>query len=958
MARMVLSTAVFCGLVVSLPIGRVVAQPVRRQPRVVRSPVTGRAVFISMPDGGAILVTPTRVNAAARPLDLFIQYRSQFGIGDLVSQLRLDRVRVDALGHVHTEFRQVHRGVPVFGGTLKSHQNARGEFTAANGFFFPVPDKLDPVPTLDRTAAGGVAVSITNDANATVEEIELVVVDPGWYGDRPRGAQLAYYVRVVDPALGLAEGFFIDARQGAVLDRWNLVENLKDRVVHDAMGGNALPGPIARTEGQSPTGNGEVDRAYDYAGDMYDFYFRAFGRDAFDDAGSTIRLTVNSTLLNCPNAQWNGSQAIFCAGFTQDDIVAHELTHAVVQHTAGLIYQNQPGQLNESYADVFGELVDLFNGDSAFPGPPMGPPWPVGSSGPGLDGPNDLRTDACIGGVALDVIDPPGLAGSYVAGRATFGPQLDETGISGRLVMADPPNACPAGVTLSNAAEIAGNIAVINRGGCNFIPKTRSAQSAGAIGVLMVNDREGPPPNMGGTGPLVSIPAISITQFEGEPIEAALVAGGTVDVTMRANSTNGGVRWLLGESGSGDAIRDMWNPICLGSPDRANHPFQLCSATDNGGVHSGSGVPNHAFALVTDGGSFNGFDVEGIGPIKSAAVWYRALAFYLSITSDFQSAYAALIQSATDLVDTFPIDPRTGFSSNDVFTAHDAEQVELALRAVEMDTPGRCGAIDPILDPTPQEFCPSRDTIYQDDFEQGTADWTVMNTNPPTPYDWVQRSGLPMEMAGTAWFAEDRNIGNCQTINESAVHSLISPVIGLFEDSTAPTLAFTHFVATELGYDGGNLKISVNGGPFELVPPSSFTFNPYNSVIDPVSSDPLTGEPAFTGLGGNWGTSVVSLEGIAGPGDTIQFRFDFGKDGCLGYNGWYLSDIVVFVCRPAGTGDFDGNGHVDLSDYAAFDQCNGRSARGGGPCANGDLDGSGVVDIRDLALLAPALLGP
>jgi hypothetical protein len=213
-------------------------------------------------------------------------------------------------------------------------------------------------------------------------------------------------------------------------------------------------------------------------------------------------------------------------------------------------------------------------------------------------------------------------------------------------------------------------------------------------------------------------------------------------------------------------------------------------------------------------------------------------------------------------------------------------------------------------------------------------------------------------MPGVGWFAEDRDIGDCQTADESAVHSLMSPPIDLFENATQPTLTFTHFITTEPKYDGGNLKISVNGGPFVLVPPTAFTFNAYNSLIDSASSNPMAGEGAFTGLGGTWGTSVVDISGFAGPNDRVQLRFDFGKDGCTGYDGWYLSELAVFTCLPAGDGDFDGNDRIDLSDYAAFQRCLRQSVRGGGFCAAGDLNGNLIVDISDLALLVQALSGP
>ncbi len=61
------------------------------------------------------------------------------------------------------------------------------------------------------------------------------------------------------------------------------------------------------------------------------------------------------------NAFWDGTQLVFGDGdrrvfdrFTKPvDVLGHEFSHGVVQHTAGLVYQGQPGALNESVADVF-----------------------------------------------------------------------------------------------------------------------------------------------------------------------------------------------------------------------------------------------------------------------------------------------------------------------------------------------------------------------------------------------------------------------------------------------------------------------------------------------------------------------------------------------------------------------------------------------------------------------------
>jgi hypothetical protein len=92
----------------------------------------------------------------------------------------------------------------------------------------------------------------------------------------------------------------------------------------------------------------------------------------------------------------------------------------------------------------------------------------------------------------------------------------------------------------------------------------------------------------------------------------------------------------------------------------------------NGGVHTNSGVANHAYALAVDGGTYNGKVVTGIGLTKAGKIWYRALTVYLTPASTFQDAYTAISQSATDLIGTSGI------------TASDRDQVVAALQAVEM----------------------------------------------------------------------------------------------------------------------------------------------------------------------------------------------------------------------------------------------------------------------------------
>ena len=74
----------------------------------------------------------------------------------------------------------------------------------------------------------------------------------------------------------------------------------------------------------------------------------------------------------------------------------------------------------------------------------------------------------------------------------------------------------------------------------------------------------------------------------------------------------------------------MWSPTCLGDPGKVTDAEYVCDTGDSGGVHSNSGVPNHAYALLVDGGSFNGVNVTGIGLDKAANLWWYNQTHYLT----------------------------------------------------------------------------------------------------------------------------------------------------------------------------------------------------------------------------------------------------------------------------------------------------------------------------------------
>ncbi len=130
-----------------------------------------------------------------------------------------------------------------------------------------------------------------------------------------------------------------------------------NRETYDANHSYSLPGTLVRSEGDGPTGDQDVDNAHDFAGTTYDYYFNTHGRDSYDDRGATLVSTANYG-NNYLNAFWNGEQTAYGDDFPVKDIVAHEWTHAVTEHSANLEYRWQFGALNESFSDIFGAMVD------------------------------------------------------------------------------------------------------------------------------------------------------------------------------------------------------------------------------------------------------------------------------------------------------------------------------------------------------------------------------------------------------------------------------------------------------------------------------------------------------------------------------------------------------------------------------------------------------------------------
>lgn len=371
-------------------------------------------------------------------------------------------------------------------------------------------------------------------------------------------------------------------------------------------------------------------------------------------------------------------------------------------------------------------------------------------------------------------------------------------------------------------------------------------------------------------------------------------------------------RWQMGE-GRGSALRDMWQPSCKGDPDAVDAANYWCSSGDGGGVHTNSGIPNHAYALLVDGGSYNSVTVAPIGFTKAAHIFWQAQSAYLTRTSDFAVLADALEAACADLLGANL--PALGFSatnpglSGEMITAGDCAAVTNAIAAVAMRAEPDCG-FEPLLDPTAPALCPMDNfqQLFFDDFESGFADWTATE-NPTNPGTWDSRNWeinntLPDGRTGQGLFGADPVNGDCGADLENGTIDLESPLISVPANYTTTLyLTFDHYVATESTWDGGIVQYQINGGSWQDVTSGDFVFNAYNANLRSASAgndNPLAGKAAFTGTDGgsvfgSWGTSQIALGTL--PGDDLRLRWRLGTDGCNGNDGWYLDNVSVGVCQ-------------------------------------------------------------
>lgn len=330
--------------------------------------------------------------AGAGPVDSAIKFLTEnknlFQMKDPRAELSVQRQDTDALGMEHIHLAQVYQGVPVFGADLAVHYSPKGKITAVNGKYIPwIKLSVKADISADKAVAAAQASLGSPASSSKFEPPQLVVLAPAG-----KQAILTWKITLASDNPQIRMVYFVDAHSGSIAASYNDLEAAKNRLTYSAGSSYSLPGTLMITEGGFSSDT-VAETAYKNVGLTYDYYYNNYGRDSIDNNGMTIVSTVHYG-KNYNNSFWNGYQIVLGDGdgniFTPLgdglDVVAHEITHGVTQHTAGLIYSYQSGALNESYSDVLGELAE------------PNPDWQIGES---------VYTPQITGDALRSLSDPP-----------------------------------------------------------------------------------------------------------------------------------------------------------------------------------------------------------------------------------------------------------------------------------------------------------------------------------------------------------------------------------------------------------------------------------------------------------------------------------------------------------------------------------------------------------------------
>jgi Zn-dependent metalloprotease len=276
-----------------------------------------------------------------------------------VKDIKTNSIKVNPdLNGEHYFFGQEINKIPLYGAQLLVHVKNNNEIYSISGNLAYKTNTTKELISTDR--AQKIAINQASQDAGFPQKIEVAGLKKyvlnkkvlGIGDDSTNFLVLAVLIKAGEPANFLSE-YFVDLENEKIVYVESRIKEALSRKINNCSGGCAL----ARAEGAAAVGDSDVNTVYDNFGTVYSYYNTDFQRDSFDGNGATLIGNVHYPMEGT-NAYWNGSQMMFSTGLTTLDVTAHELTHAVTERTANLVYEYQSGAMNESVSDIFASNID------------------------------------------------------------------------------------------------------------------------------------------------------------------------------------------------------------------------------------------------------------------------------------------------------------------------------------------------------------------------------------------------------------------------------------------------------------------------------------------------------------------------------------------------------------------------------------------------------------------------
>ena len=205
--------------------------------------------------------------------------------------------------------------------------------------------------------------------------------------------------------------------------------------------------------------------------------------------------------------------------------------------------------------------------------------------------------------------------------------------------------------------------------------------------------------------------------------------------------------------------------------------------------------------------------------------------------------------------------------------------------------------------------------------EEVALSWTVPSTSDYVEFTSFEGSdggftgsggferGIPTVGPSSAGSGDECWGTNLNANYDNSMYATITSPAYDLTGLTSPMMQINHWYNIELNWDGGNVKISDdNGSTWAILTPTVA----YPVAAVNAANVGIPGEPAYSGTNtsNHWHTVQFDLSSY--DTSTVMFRFDFGSDPSIPYEGWYIDDFALF--EYSGGRENDG----DLTHYNVY----------------------------------------